>query len=107
MQLAILDHNAHTERENALNKNGDIIYHRKYRKQTKKWDVSPTKSNKAYKYIPELMKVILEERKGSVQNLKHRVALPQEHPANIQPTIAHTIPDKTAELVTNKRTRFA
>ena len=66
-----------------------------------------TKSNKAYKYIPELMKVILEERKGSVQNLKHRVALPQEHPANIQPTIAHTIPDKTAELVTNKRTRFA
>ena len=68
MQLAILDHNVHTGRENVLNQNGDIIYHRKYRKQTKKWDVSPTKSNKTYKYIPELMKSIIEECKVSAQN---------------------------------------
>lgn len=45
VQLAVLDHNALTGRENALNHNDDIIYHRKYRKQTKKWDVAPTKSD--------------------------------------------------------------
>lgn len=107
VQLAVLDHNAHTTRENALNHNGDIIYHRKYRKQTKKWDVTPTKSKKLYKYIPELMRAILEERKVSVHNLKHQVTLHQEHPTNIQATIAHIIPDATAQLVKNKRTRFA
>ena len=102
MQLDILDHNTHTHwKTECLNQNGDIIYHKKYRKQTK-WDVSPTKSNKAYKYIPELMKTILEERKVLVQNLKHQVTLPQEHPANIQLTILHTIAHKTAELVKNK-----
>ena len=85
-----------TLEESVPNKNGDIM-----------WDVSPTKLNKAYKYIPELMKAILEECKLSVQNLKHHVALSQEHPANIQQSHTLTISDKTAELVTNKCTRFA
>ena len=107
VHLAVLDHNAHTGRENALNHNGDIIYHRKYRKQTKKWDVTPTKSKKLYKYIPELMRAILEERKVLAHNLKHQVTLHQEHPSNIQATIAHIIPDATAQLVKNKCTRFA
>ena len=40
VQFAILDRNAHKERGHARNKDGDIIYHRKYRKQSKKWDVS-------------------------------------------------------------------
>ena len=97
----------HTGRENALNRNYDTINHRKYRKQTKKWDVTPTKSNKEYKYIPELVTAILEEQKVSVHNLKHQVTLPREHSTSIQATIAHTTPHKTAELVKNKRTRFA
>lgn len=106
VQLAVLDHNALRGRENALNHNDDIIYHRKYKKQTKKWDVTPTKSKKLYKHIPELMRAILEERKVSAHNLKHQVTLHQEHPSNIQATIAHIIPDATAQLVKNKWTRF-
>ena len=53
------------------------------------------------------MRAILEEQKVSVHNLKHLVTLPREHPTNNQATVAHTTPDKTAELVKNKRTRFA
>jgi len=83
MQLAVLDHNEHREREAAVNKNGDIIYHRKYRKQIKKWDVSPVKCDKAYKYIPDLVHTVFEEWKMSNHGLKCKRAMPQEHPANI------------------------
>ena len=104
MQLAVLDHNAHTRR---VNHNDNITYYRKYRKQTNKWDVTPTKSEKLYKYIPGFMRAILEEQKVLAYNMKQQVALHQEHPSNIQATIAHIIPDATAQLVKNKCTRFA
>jgi len=100
-QLAVLDHNEHTERQTAVNKSGDVIYHRKYRKQTKKWDASPVRCDKAYKYVPELIQYIFEERKMSDHGLKHKRIRPQEHPVNIQGTIAHTIPEITSEIVSN------
>jgi len=98
-QLAVLDHNEHTERPNAVNKKGDIIYHRKYRKQTKKWDASSVKCDKEYKYVPDLMQMIFEEHKLSDHGLKHKRTRPQEHPMNIQETIAHSMPEKTSEIV--------
>ena len=92
-QLALLDHNEHTQRENAVSKSGNVIYHRKYRKQSKKWDASPVKCEKAYKYVPELIQYIFEERNISDHGLKGKRIRPLEHPTNIQRTIAHTIPD--------------
>ena len=105
-QLAVLDHNEHTQRQNAVNKSGDVIYHRKYRKPTKKWDASPVKCNKAYKYVPDLMQMIFQERKTSDHGLKHKRTRPLEHPVNIQGTIAHTLPEKTSEIIKNKRSRL-
>ena len=48
VQLAVLDHNAHLDREKAKNKTGEIIYNRKFRKQTKKWDATPSMESKKY-----------------------------------------------------------
>ena len=42
IQLSVLDYNAHINRDKAKNKEGDTIYARKFRKQTKKWDASAT-----------------------------------------------------------------
>ena len=36
VQLAILDHNSHLQRGQAATKSGDTMFHRKYRKQSKK-----------------------------------------------------------------------
>ena len=52
VQLAILDHNSHLQRGQAATKSGDTMFHRKYCKQSKKWDVTPTMNQKAYQYIP-------------------------------------------------------
>ena len=90
MQLAVLGHNEHIEREVADN--------RKYRKQTKKWDLSLLKCDKDYKYIPDLMHMVCKERRMSNHGLKCKRAMQQEHPANIQSTIA----DKTSNLVKKK-----
>ena len=57
-QLAVLDHNSHCDRQVATTTKGEQRYHRKYRKQSKKWDVTPVKTKKEYKYIPELIAAI-------------------------------------------------
>ena len=103
----MLDHNAHSEREAAVDKKGDQLYHRKYRKQSKKWDATPLKSNKTYKYINELVQAVFEERMVSVSSIKRPMTLPEDHPANIQHTIAHLQPDNTTDIVKNKKSRFS
>ena len=62
VRLTVIDYNAHVEREVARNRAGDIIYHRKYRKQTKKWDVTPVHCRKDYSYMNS---DILQLREGS------------------------------------------
>ena len=106
VQLAVLDHNAHVEREVAKNKKGEQIYHRKYCKQTKKWDITPTKQIKEYSYAIELMDTIMAERKSSCAPLKRRRPVDDDSPTNIQATIAHTAPIHTQDIVNNKRSRF-
>ena len=54
IQLSILDHNKHCQREHMRSKDGNLLYHRKYRKQSKKWDVTPTLIRKKYEYIHRL-----------------------------------------------------
>ena len=50
IQLAVLDHNAHLHRQIAENKKGEPMHSRKFRKQTKKWDTTPTLTMKKYEY---------------------------------------------------------
>ena len=58
VKLAALDHNAHLQHEHVINAKGEKTYYRKYRKQTKKWDVIPIMGNKKYEYLPELMESV-------------------------------------------------
>ena len=106
IQLAILDHNHHNQREKRKSKSGEVMHHRKYRKQSKKWDVTPLLAPKQYQYIPELLSTISKERENSTVTLKHKDPVLTTQPSAIQRTIAHKPPEDTAELVANKRTRF-
>ena len=106
MQLAVLDHNAHIDRAQYKNKSGDGVYYRKYRKASKSWDVTPTVLKKDYKYIPALMKDILDYRDHSTQTMKSIPPLPPEHPSHIQTTIAHKEPIPTKEIVSHRNSRF-
>lgn len=106
MQLAVLDHNAHVNCEHYKNKSGDGVYHRKYRKASKLWDVTPTVVKKDYKYIPGLMKEILDYKGRSPQHMKQVLPLPPQHPSCIQSMIAHKEPAPTLEIVQRKSSRF-
>ena len=90
----------------ATNKKGEQIYHCKYRKQTKKWDVTPTKQIKEYKYATQLMDAIMTERKSSCAPLNRPRHIDSDSRTNIQETIAHNVPLHTKDIVSNKRSRF-
>ena len=51
IQLAMLDHNF---QEKWMNKKGEVMYQRKYRKQSIKWDVTSLLAPMKYDYIPDL-----------------------------------------------------
>ena len=102
IELAVFDHNTHVKRDHARNKKGDLVYHRKYRKQSKKWDVTPTLTTKKFLYIPKLLHEIDLERESHGNRNKSSVVLPSYHPAQIQSTIGHTEPLATSEIVAKK-----
>lgn len=84
IQLAILDHNQHIKRNKRLNKKGEIIYQRKY----KKLDTTPLLEKKKYEYIPELLLAISKQREQSSTNLKRKTTRPSSHPSKI-PQLTH------------------
>ena len=91
----------HLDRDNAQNKQGQVMYGRKFRKQTKKWDVTPLKEHKTYSYIPEILQEIEVIRTSLPRcNVKHKRPIPLDHPARLRPNIGNTDPDPTASIVT-------
>ena len=91
IQLAVLNYNNHLNRQNAKNKEGELMYARKFQKQTKKWDVTPVKEHKKYSYTPDLLKEIENMRTSSPHvNIKRKRPLPSDHPARLQSTIGNT-----------------
>ena len=104
--MSVLDYNAHVNRDTAKNKEGDTIYARKFRKQTKKWDASATLEKKKFPYIPNLMKQIESEWCASTSLLKTAIRSPYDEPTRIHSTIGNTQPASTAEIVNTKASRF-
>ena len=76
------------------------------RKQSKRWDASPSKQKKQYKYIPELLDKIERERTDTTFNVKTKSVLPADRPTRIQRTIGHSEPPITIDTVTKKQSRF-
>ena len=62
---------------------------------------------KEYKYIPELLQMIVKFWEESGCTTRKRNALPSNRPSHIQCTIAHTDPPNTHTIVENKKSRFA
>ena len=75
IQLAVLDYNFHSDRGQAQRKSGELMFARKFRKQTKKWDTTPTLKKKTYEYIPGLLKDIMTLRVTTSGKLKDKVML--------------------------------
>ena len=84
-------------------KDGNLLYHRKYRKHSKKWDATPNLTPKRYDYIPQIMSEICKTRTVSNSGLKRKVVLAENHPTHIQKTIGHYNPENTHDIVSSKR----
>ena len=110
IQLAVLDHNSHVDRNPKQHSHTqNYQYHRRYRKQSRNWDVVKVLEAKEYKYIqyiPELSNAILKFWQESTSTMRKRNPVPANHPSHIQPTIAHTQPPETHTIVSNKKSRF-
>ena len=106
IRLAVLDYSAHAEQPVVRNKEGNIVYHRKYRKQTKKWDTAPVRCPKMYSYMDDLVADIIRLREKSDQTTRSKVTLPSNHPRNLQLTIGHVPPPETSEILSTKQSRF-
>ena len=99
VQLAILDYNSHLSQEKAKNKDGIQMYHRKFRKRSKKWDATPMLKCKKYPHIPDLMKEIQLEYKNHDTALRVQVQSSHDSPTSIQKTIGNSQPETTNEIV--------
>ena len=106
IQLVVLDNSAHCLREQACNKVGTAIHACKFRKQRKKWDVTPVKKGKEYSYMNQIIEDIEKQRQNSCQSPKKKQLLPVSHPYHIQHTIGNSDPHSTSAILQNKRSQF-
>ena len=60
----------------------------------------------SYKYIPTIMRAVIEKRISGSIALKDSIAIPEGHPAQISGTIAHTPPTVTNNIIRNECSRF-
>ena len=105
-QLAILDYNAHAKRDKYRNKDGNEVFHCKYRKASQMWDTTPAIKKKEYLYISKLMDDILDYRIQSHRNMKFIPPVAADHPSQIQKTISHSDPIPTHQIVQRKQSHF-
>ena len=80
VKLAALYHKAYLQRGHMTDTKGEKTYHQKYRKQTKKWDVTPVMENKKYECIPELIKSVRLMRHQTTFTLCSKNVLAEDHP---------------------------
>ena len=98
IQLAVLDNNAHCLREPAHSREGTATHARKFRKQSKKWDVTPVKKRKEYLYVNKIIQEIQKQRHDSCESLKKKRLLSPSNPYHIQHTIGDSDPPSTSTI---------
>ena len=95
-QLAVSDNNAHCLRDQASNKVGTAIHARKFRKQSKKCNVTPVKKTKEYSYMNQIIEEMKRLRQNSSQSLKKEGLLLANDHYYIQHTIGDSDPHYTS-----------
>ena len=104
IQLAVLDNNAYCLREPAHSREGTAIHAHKFRKQSKKWAVTPVKKRKEYSYVNKI-----RDSKTETQLLRipqEEMVLSPSNPYHIQHTIRDSDPPSTSMIIENKGSRF-
>jgi len=103
-QLAALDHNHNTGRQQAIIKKGDrageLRYRQKYPKMHKRWVVKPVLEEKSYAFIDELKTNMLRMCQGDIDiEPLDEVDLPKN--------IAKTPATNKQDLIQKHRSRFS
>ncbi|XP_063076603.1 uncharacterized protein LOC134466651 isoform X1 [Engraulis encrasicolus] len=96
--LAAIDYNKHNGRRPAQNREGKIIYRRKYSKKSEHWSVYAVKETKQYSYIPDLQRAIVKRRLESGTGLPRKQTMRPDDPRRLG-VLAKEQPPPTAELV--------
>ena len=100
--LAALDYTYHKNRREMRNKKGEVMWQRKYNKNSKRWTVHARKEDKKYEYIPRMMKDIVD-----AHNSKKSFTPSYVDPKVISPTIAPLPPPPTKTIVATQIFRFS
>ncbi|XP_048728592.1 uncharacterized protein LOC125646390 [Ostrea edulis] len=104
--LAALDYNHSVDLPTATNKDGSIRYQRTFSKKSGRWTTVERKQNKTYAHIDKLFERALKMRLESDRGMHHPAELSATDPRRISKTIAPKSPPPTAELVSQKKSRF-
>jgi len=97
IQLAVLDHNLHAKRALAKITMESRCIAGNIEKDQKVGCNTICKEPKKYEYFTLPIEDIIKSRTESSLPLKHKEALPTNHPRRIQDTVAHQPPDNTKE----------
>ena len=90
----------HRDRSTVEGKHGPQ-YHRVFRKRTKHWDVVPTKSEKTFLYIPELLSLIFSYRFNLETPLHKHLS------GKRTPSTTPVPAPATEDIVKSKKSRFS
>ena len=104
--LAIIDHNHHLHRPYSFDKDNNQIVLRVWSKRAKRWKVFLVKAAKNYSYLPLLHALVLRFREQNQAKVHSKRTKPDNHPTNIQPTIASLPPKSSKELYKEALSRF-
>jgi len=105
-QLAALDHNQHSGRTQAKRADGELRYHRKWIRRSKRWTICPVLVDKEYKHVPALMSAVLERHVSDEVSIRSQSVLSQDDPRRLASTIASAQPVATSTLVAEHVSRY-
>ena len=79
---------------------------RKYNPPTKTWTVKPIKRQKEYIYLPLMMAKIFHRMRFLQTKLADQCEMDDDDPRKIAPTIGHSQPLSTKELLQKRKSRW-
>lgn len=82
-QLAVIDHNYHSNRQQAKKLDGSPRFQCKYSKSTGRFSAQPVMEQKSYGYLPQLMALVFRQRAQTPGPISQQV--PPNDPNRIHP----------------------
>ncbi|XP_070536674.1 uncharacterized protein [Ptychodera flava] len=107
IQLAAIDFNKHTNRKQALDKEGKPRFEVKYSKQSKRFYPTAKLEPKKYEYIGELQRQIFQSRQNDYGHMSWHVSLDENDPRRIHSTRHLVTRPSLSQVTAQYQSRFA